>query len=159
MPAAQQKSSNVLDVNSPAPSTLNLLVGYSGNCVFNLSICANIRANAKLRVDSNDSCSHLVDESIITRKYLKGPLGGSIGPQISALICSRNCGIENIVFGIDGRVVSFPCEHAIQAVFTFGLTVFGIPLESLMILLYIVVPGWPSRQCQMYVISSDSCCI
>jgi len=39
---------------------------------------------------SKQICDDLVDASIKTMKYLNGPLGGCIGPQISPCICSEN---------------------------------------------------------------------
>lgn len=118
---------------------------------------ATILANAKFLVESKETCNHLVDESMRTKNYLNGPLGGSMGPQISALICSKNLGIEYTIFGIDGRVIIFPCEQAMHCFFiVVSLTVLGIPFESFMILLYIFVPGWLSVQCPICVISGDS---
>lgn len=44
-------------------------------------------------------------------------------------------------------------------VIEFGLTILGIPLESLLILLYTFILGWPSLQCQVYVMSGSPCVI
>ncbi|KAK9121624.1 hypothetical protein Scep_002263 [Stephania cephalantha] len=50
-----------------------VLIGLSGNCALNLMICAKSLANATLRVESKQTCDHLVDASIKTMKYLNGP--------------------------------------------------------------------------------------
>lgn len=93
IPAVQQKSLKASEVNSPAPSTCNIQIGWSWNWAFNFRIWAKILANAKFCVDSREICNHLVEESISTKKYLNGPLGRSMGPQISMFICCRKFGI------------------------------------------------------------------
>ncbi|KAK9142005.1 hypothetical protein Syun_011405 [Stephania yunnanensis] len=57
----------------PALSRRMVLIGLSGNCALNLMICAKSLANATLRVESKQTCDHLVDASIKTMKYLNGP--------------------------------------------------------------------------------------
>lgn len=84
MPFIVQNSSKVLDVNSPAPSVLRVLIGFSGNWDLNLSMCERILGKTRLRVESKDTLDHLELASITTKKYLNGPLGGSIGPHTSA---------------------------------------------------------------------------
>lgn len=119
-----------------------------------------ILPNARFLVDNNETCSHLVDESIRTKKYLNGPLGGSIGPHISTFICSKKFGIDLIVFDIAGLVIIFPCEHAIHCCCILsGVIPLGMPVESLIILLYILVPGWPSLLCHILVMSGTFCII
>ncbi len=80
-------------MNSPALSTLKRLIGLLGNCALSRIMCDSILAKTRLRVDRRDTLDHLVEEQIITRKYMKGPLAGVMGPQTSALSCSRKSGM------------------------------------------------------------------
>lgn len=114
MPPAMQKSSKVLDVNSPALSILKILMGFSGNWALSLRICESILGKAKFLVDNKETLDHFEDASMRTRKNLNGPLGGSIGPHISPCILSKKAGILNIVLEGAGLVMSLPLEQAIQ---------------------------------------------
>ena len=52
------------------------------------------------------TCDHLVDASINTIKYLKGP--GCMGPQISPWILSKKHGDSIAIFKGDGMIISLP---------------------------------------------------
>ena len=45
-------------------------------------------------------------------KYLNGPDDGWIGPHMSPWILSRKLGLSSLTLVGDGRVISFPKEHA-----------------------------------------------
>jgi hypothetical protein len=112
IPAAVQKSSNNFDVNSPALSTLTILIGLSGHWALSLRMCARIRRKTRFLVDNNDTCDHFVEESIMTKKKRKASLRGSAGPHTSAFSWYRNGGIERGVFEIDGWMTRLPWEQA-----------------------------------------------
>ena len=54
------------------------------------------------------TCDHLIDTSINTIKYLNGPDGGCIGPQISPWILSNKDGDSIAIFKGDGMIISLP---------------------------------------------------
>ena len=83
IPAIIQKSSNVGEVNSPALSSLNVLIGLSGNCALSLRMWASNLEKTRFLVDNRDVWDHLEEASIMTRKKRNGPLAGVIGPQTS----------------------------------------------------------------------------
>ena len=64
---------------------------------------ANILANAAFLVESIQAGDHLVDASINNIKYLNGPQGGCIGPQISPWNLSKKYGDSIPIFDGDGN--------------------------------------------------------
>lgn len=152
MPTVSHKSSNVLEVNSPALSTLMILIGWSGNCAFSRSMCARRRGKTIFRVDNRETRDHLDEAQMMAKKNRKGPLAGSIGPQTSACRRSKKVGILCSVLAGEGLVVSLPWEQAKHGFFMIvGCTVFGMPCVSLMSLWNMLMPGCPSLLCQISV--------
>ena len=66
-------------------------------------IWASILANAAFLVESIQTCDHFVNASINNIKYLNGPQGGCIGPQISPWILSKKYGDSIPIFDGDGN--------------------------------------------------------
>ena len=87
-------------------------MGVFGKYARNLINWASNLANARLRVDNKDTCDHLVDASIKTIKYLNGPHGGCMGPQISPCIRSRKLIDSKLILAGDGRIINLPSEQA-----------------------------------------------
>ena len=65
-------------------------------------------------VKSRLTSDQRVEASVKTIKYLKGPLGGSIGPQISPCILWRKDGDSEAILRKEGFVMSLPCEQGVQ---------------------------------------------
>ncbi|KAM7517273.1 hypothetical protein LguiA_006856 [Lonicera macranthoides] len=65
-------------------------------------------------VESKLISDQRVEASIKTIKYLKGPLGGSIGPQISPCILWRKDGASEEILRYEGFVMNLPCEQGVQ---------------------------------------------
>lgn len=108
MPVVSQKSSNTGEVNSPALSIRITFIGELGNWDRNRRICVSSLEKTKFLVEISETCDHLVEEKMITRKYRNGPLGGSMGPQTSTFNCAKNSGIFKIFFDVGWRVISLP---------------------------------------------------
>ena len=105
---------NAWNVNSPALSKQIFYIGWSGNYACNLIIWVSILANAVFLVESRQTCDHLVDASINSIKYLNGPQGGCIGPQIYPWILSKKDGDSIPIFDGDGLIINFPWEQALH---------------------------------------------
>ena len=85
-----------------------------------------------------------VDASISTIKYRNGPHGGAIGPHISPWILSKNAGFSLAILFLEGLIISFPSEQAVQLKSLDGRTLmfFNVcPSELFMILCIITAPG------------------
>ena len=105
------------------------------------------------RLESRQTCDRLLDASINTIKYLKGPHGGWIGPHISPWILSRKDGDSIRTFYGDGLVINLPWEYASHG-FSLGKRIFkffkGCTYVFSIIHLIIIDPGCPSWSCQKH---------
>ena len=65
-------------------------------------------------VESLQTSGQRVEATIKTIKYLKGPLGGFMGSQMSPYILCRKD--EDLYADLikEGRVINFPCQHGIH---------------------------------------------
>ena len=114
----------------------------SGKFALSLIIWAISFEKAWFLVDNRSTWHHLVDASISTMKYLKGPDRGWIGPQMSPCILCRNIGDSSLIFRRDGLVISFPFAHVVQIKSPgLGKSLTSWPAELLMILLIMLNPG------------------
>ena len=55
-----------------------------------------------------------VEASIKAIKYLKGPLWGFIGPQMSPYLICRNDGDLHATLAKEGQIINFPYEHGVH---------------------------------------------
>ena len=83
IPTASQNASNALDRNSVALSIRKVRMGLSGKDDQSCIIYARIRGKAIFLVAKSETCDHRPEASMRTRKYLNGPQGGFMGPQMS----------------------------------------------------------------------------
>ena len=65
-------------------------------------------------VESRQTSDQRVEASIKTIKYLKGPLGGLMGLQMSPCILCRKDGDSYATLVKEGRVINFPYEHGVH---------------------------------------------
>ena len=114
IPAEAQNCSNVVNVNSPAPSKRIVFIGFSGYRDRNLRICVSNRGKAWFCVESSCTFIYARVASATTMKYLKGPQGGLMGPQISPCSLERNVNGSKCFFICEGLIWNLPCmqgEH------------------------------------------------
>jgi hypothetical protein len=119
-------------------------------CVINL-------AKVWLHVESKYTWAHLVDASIKTMKYLKGPHNGCIGPQISPWIRSRNLNGSAWILSGEGRKISFHIayeEHTKSLDFRILSSFKSWPVQFPIIFHIIPIPGWPRCECKVENIST-----
>ena len=62
-------------------------------------------------VGSKQTSDQRVEASIKIIKYLKGLLGGLMGPQMSLCILFKKDGDSYTTLVKEGWVITFPCEH------------------------------------------------
>ena len=114
-------------------------------------ICVINLANAIFRLESKQTCDHLLDASINTIKYLKGLHGGWISSHISHWILLRKNGDFIRTFDGDDLIINLPWELSTRE-FSLGKRIFrffeGCKYEFSIIHLIIIDPGCPSRSCQ-----------
>jgi hypothetical protein len=112
---------------------------------------------AWLQVDIKHTWDHLVDASIKTMNYLKGPHNGCMGPQISPWMHSRNLSGSAWILSGEGRKIKFPIAHEVHTKsLDFGnLASFkSWPVQFPIIFRIIPILRWPRRECQVKNIST-----